>query len=66
MCQHTWGGAFIVLKLMATANGLLGKMSNCLGFLMEESTILCLAKNIVEILSLEPAKSFRKTFNMVT
>lgn len=66
MCQHTWGGAFIVLKLMVKANGLLGKMSNCLGFLVKESTILCLVKNIVEILSLEPAKSFRKTFFIVT
>lgn len=37
MCQHTWGGAFIVLKLMVKANGLLEKMSSSSGFLVKES-----------------------------
>lgn len=66
MCQHTWGGAFIILKLVVKANGSLEKMSSCFGFLVKESIgQLCLAKYIAEILSLEPAKSFRETFFIV-
>lgn len=62
MCQHIWGGAFIVLNLMVKANGLLEKKNSCLAFLLEESTKALPRQDDSRNLVIRTSKELEKDF----